>query len=656
MPLEIIKGRAGSGKSEFCLNEMLKAKNDGKRAIYIVPEQFSHRAEDELIKKTGFISEEILATSFKRLSFLVLKEAGKSGVYADSRVKSMIMAKTLIELSPHLKIFAGASKNSGFTQCLLDVISEFKRAVLSPSDILKCSEEIKDNEYFKQKMEELGKIYESYEKALNRDFSDSFDTVTIASEHIEKSGIFKGAKVYIDEFFRFTKQEILFMKALLAENVDVSVSILADEQDTSGVFDPANETEKRLISICREVNDTFLGVKFLGKPKRFISPEISHLEREYTNYPPKKFEKSTEDISLYVANDINSEIINVASKINRLVKQEGYLFSDIGIIAGNFESYKDILGTVFSDYDIPVFIDDKRSVLTHPVMLMLFSVFDIIADGFNTKDVLAYIKTGMSPLSELEADILENHVIKSGIKYSDWTDDNRFVLRTKSVFESTNELSAEEQAQLISMKNKVVLPILKLKESLAKSRSVKHRVRAFTEFFENTKLFEKINEIKDVLIKIGDLKRAEEFVSVYTILGETFSQMQEFIGESQMGLDKLKAVLSAGFSELSIGVVPTECDQVFLGDENRSVIKNVRTLFVIGANSGAFPADVMAGGIFTENERLYLNKQGFEIAPTAEKRMLDSRFSVYNVLTVPKEKLFISYPLADMASISDSVM
>ena len=72
VPLEIIKGRAGSGKSEFCLNEMLKAKNDGKRAIYIVPEQFSHRAEDELIKKTGFISEEILATSFKRLSFLLL--------------------------------------------------------------------------------------------------------------------------------------------------------------------------------------------------------------------------------------------------------------------------------------------------------------------------------------------------------------------------------------------------------------------------------------------------------------------------------------------------------------------------------------------------------------------------------------------------------
>ena len=47
MSLKIIKGRAGSGKSTYILNDMEHTEN----ALYIVPEQFSYTAEKRIIEK-----------------------------------------------------------------------------------------------------------------------------------------------------------------------------------------------------------------------------------------------------------------------------------------------------------------------------------------------------------------------------------------------------------------------------------------------------------------------------------------------------------------------------------------------------------------------------------------------------------------------------
>lgn len=646
MPLEIISGRAGSGKSQFIIEKIKKIADNGGRAILIVPEQYSHEAESSLSDRVGFVSERILATSFKRLSFSVLKKCAKAKIYADARVKNMLMANTLYALSNKLSIFASASRNPGFITSILDVISEFKRAVVTPEEVKKCAEKIDDNDYFAQKMAELGMIYETYTKAFNKNLADSQDSITLACEQIKNSGMFCDAHIFIDEFFRFTRQEMLFIKALLCEKCDVTVSLCMDEKNPGGVFDPVLNTFFALKKTCADAQE-HMNIRYLGEAKRFKTEELAHLERELTNYPHARYEEIPQNVSILAAPDIYSEIMAVASKINTLVKKEGYRYSEIGVIAGNYDRYASVLGTVFDYYDIPVFVDDKRSMLSHPLMLMIFSVFDILSNGFNTEDVLTYVKTGFSKISELEADILENHVIKSGIKNSDWLDDARFILRAKSVFSNESEISDVEQAELLNIKNKVIVPICNLKRKFSENKKFSHRINALFEFFDETFLLEKLTFLRDRLEKSGDKRSASELGSVYEILCETLNQASVYMEDSAAGVERLKTVLLSGFADLAIGVVPTECDKVLLGDENRSVMKNVKSLFIIGANSGAFPQEVQSGGIFSDNERIFLEKQGMQLAPTTEKRVLDSRFGVYSALTIPKEKLYISYAIAD---------
>lgn len=77
MSLRIIYGRAGSGKTTYCFNE-IKNNLSLKNKIYIItPEQFSYSAEKELLdtlKQNSVINAEVI--SFNRMAHRISLEVG----------------------------------------------------------------------------------------------------------------------------------------------------------------------------------------------------------------------------------------------------------------------------------------------------------------------------------------------------------------------------------------------------------------------------------------------------------------------------------------------------------------------------------------------------------------------------------------------------
>ena len=79
MSLRLIYGRAGSGKSYFCLKEIQERLKEGSDSplILLVPEQFSMQAEKNLLhvlSMGGSIRAEVL--SFRRIAYRVFVEVG----------------------------------------------------------------------------------------------------------------------------------------------------------------------------------------------------------------------------------------------------------------------------------------------------------------------------------------------------------------------------------------------------------------------------------------------------------------------------------------------------------------------------------------------------------------------------------------------------
>lgn len=77
MSLRLICGRSGSGKSDFCFNEILKQINTDNKIYIITPEQYSFTAEKKMldkIKSGAVINAEVL--TFNRMAYRVESEVG----------------------------------------------------------------------------------------------------------------------------------------------------------------------------------------------------------------------------------------------------------------------------------------------------------------------------------------------------------------------------------------------------------------------------------------------------------------------------------------------------------------------------------------------------------------------------------------------------
>ena len=120
----------------------------------------------------------------------------------------------------------------------------------------------------------------------------------------------------------------------------------------------------------------------------------------------------------------------------------------------------------------------------------------------------------------------------------------------------------------------------------------------------------------------------------------------EVLGEEKMTLAEYQEILEAGFAEASVGIIPPTADQVLIGDNERSRLKDIRVLFFVGVNDGLIPRHDAGGGILSEYDREELERADAKLSPTARETMYQQKFHLYRNLTKPSERLYLSFAKA----------
>ena len=104
MGLRIIYGRAGSGKSEYCYQEIAKEIEKNEKIFLITPEQFSFTAEKKLmeaVKTEAVLQAEVIHLS--RLAKRVIKEIGIKDDRMTKCGKAMLISHILTTQKKELK-------------------------------------------------------------------------------------------------------------------------------------------------------------------------------------------------------------------------------------------------------------------------------------------------------------------------------------------------------------------------------------------------------------------------------------------------------------------------------------------------------------------------------------------------------------------------
>jgi ATP-dependent helicase/nuclease subunit B len=113
--------------------------------------------------------------------------------------------------------------------------------------------------------------------------------------------------------------------------------------------------------------------------------------------------------------------------------------------------------------------------------------------------------------------------------------------------------------------------------------------------------------------------------------------MEKCDGEDYLQLFRLAV------TEISLGTIPTSLDQVLIGDAEKVRPHMAKTVYIMGANDGVFPASVPDDGIFTESEKELLSSYSCKFYDTLEMRVSSELYCFYTALCRPTSDLFITY-------------
>lgn len=514
------------------------------------------------------------------------------------------------------------------------MLTEFKKHGISTNDLSNFNSK---DEYMNLKIKDISFIYQKYQEKIEKNFIDENDILTVLAENLEASNIFADSIFYIDDFQGFTPQEFKVFEKLLDKVVEVSVTVCSDELDSASnketdIFYFNKKFAKKLIEIAENKN-TKINKIYLGESKRFKNNELAFLEKNLYNFSKTKYTESLKNLKLFLANNSYLEMEYVAKEIIKLVREENYRYNEIGIVTKDIEGYEEEAKAVFSKYNIPIFIDAKKELNQNILIKYIISLLEIYSKNWSYDAVINFLKTGLNDFELEDIYEFENYCRKWGIRgYKGYS--------KKFSYEPVND----RQTRLEDMRKKIIEPLVEFKNKTLENRT----------FYEITKELYKflaergINKLLDKKIKeINNLELSEEYNTSYNILVQIFDELVLLFKNEKVGFEKYKELLQIGIKNSELGKLPLMQDQVILGDTGRSRSHKIKALFVVGINDGVFPANSREEGYLNDRDREILRNNGLEIAKTGEELLYEEEFNIYRTLSLPEEKLYLSYDSSD---------
>ena len=641
MSLRFIYGKSGTGKTKFCFQAIKKLIKEQKKVYMITPEQFSFTAEKYLMLASGknaVLNAEVI--TFKRMAYRILNEVGGIENQSISECgKAMLLSYIIEQQKQNLKFLGKTNKN---LDIVLRMLTEFKKNNITTA-LLNEKTNALENPYIELKLKDINLIYEEFEKACVQKYLDEEDLLILIKDKVKYSKLFQDSYIYIDEFSGFTKQEYAIIEELLKIAEEINVTICTDSLKQSmipenDIFAPNKNTILKLKEIA-EKNTIFIQEPILLKEEyRYQNEELKYLVNHLYAYYFEPYPKQVNNITLFLANNRYSEIENVASQIIHLVRDQGFAFKDISIITREMDEYASLMKSIFAQYEIPVFLDEKKDLSQNSLIKYVLSILEVFAKSFRLEEVIHYLKSGMiENLTEDEIFLFENYCKKYGI-----TGLKKMSNELKVTVDDKDDLK-----KLNDIRETFILPLIRFKDAIGKRKTVKDITKLLYTFLEERQI------IKILTIKMNDLKEqgkidlAKTFEMSWNAFVAILDELVLILGDQFVSFEQYAQLLKVGVHYSTIGKIPATLDEVIVGDVDRTRSDKKKVIFIIGLNDGKFPSSNKNEGFINDEERIYLKQNGLELAKTTKEQLYDENFNIYKAFGVPEEKLFLSYIASD---------
>jgi ATP-dependent helicase/nuclease subunit B len=547
------------------------------------------------------------------------------------------------------------------------------------------------------KLADVGRVLARFRERLHQAYTDPHDTLELAADQLAATGLLRGAEVFVDGFAGFTPQEHELLAAIAGEAADVWLALCIDPALAGGaapeaagpalagahrLFAPTRKTYWQVRSMAAQRGlriGQHISLPSAGQPTRFsASPPLARLEQVMGGEPDGGDARHAppaagDHLRLVQAADQRREVAAVCSYMLRLARDRGYAWRDMAVIASDLESYHDVLRTTMDEYGIPAFIDRRQKAPYHPVVEFVRSALEIAAQGWQAWSVTRWLKTDLGPLGRAEVDELETYLLAHGIRgakawtrhedWAYWPRDSRG--RSEPADPAAEgpvvkDAAARRNATLAAVngcRRRVAAVLAPFHDELRRppgaaaapgpgggQPTVAGMVRALVGLLEAAGVPATLSRWAAEAEAAGRPGDAQEHREVWRGVSGLLTQAHAALGQAAMSLEEFASVIEAGLESLTLGMVPPSLDQVVCGSIERSRQPELRALFIIGADQGAFPGKPGEDLVFDDADRAALAGASLELAPTARERSLHEEYLAYIAVTRASELLWVSWP------------
>lgn len=638
MEFKIIYGRTGTGKTTYIFNE-IKEKIKQKNKIYIiVPEQISFEAEQNLlntIEANSSVNAEVLTLSIMA-DRVISDTIGTLRTHLSKIGRSMIIYDVLDKQKDKMNFLRSSDKNLELVQ---RTITEFKKHNVDRENLAKVINNLNDK-YLQLKLNDIKNVLDKYQEKIKENYIDEADSLTLLAENIELVDFFTDSVIYIDEFAGFTPVEYKIIEKLCTLAKEITVTVCTDSLEKVENLDDSiyyfNQiTAEKLIEIAKKTGSYIEKIN-IEEIKKFKSKELLNLAENLNANNQKKYTEKTQDIQLFIAQNPHSEVEYVAQKILDLVKNKNYRYKNIAVVSANIGDYSEDIKAIFNEYNIPVFIDEKKDVDQNILMKYVISLLNIYANNFSYESMFSYIKSGLIDIPNEKIFLLENYVKKWGIRGNKW-------YKSDFEFEEKNDI----QDEINKVKKQIIEPIMELKKKLSGEKTAKEITKNLYEFIEKNNIQESILKKAEKLEEQGEKEAADGYRAGIKIFFDVLDEIFMIFENDKMSFDRYNKILQIGISQSEFGRIPASFDQVLFGDTDRTKTREIKVLFLLGINDGIIPSILKDEGFLNDKDRDKLKENNIEIAKNSLELLYENQFNIYKVLCMPEEKLYLSYPVTD---------
>ena len=644
MGIKFVTGTSGSGKTVYSRNRAAALAREGKRAVLLVPEQFSFETERAMLQLLpASLADCVEVFSFTRLWRMVSRETGGiAGKRLDNAGRAAIMSVAMTQVQDHLTLYAGGKKRQELIKNMLSAVSEFKSCAITP-DLLSETADHADEAVLSQKLRELSLIYGAYNAVIaNIGSVDPLDDLTRLAKNLEQTDFFGGTTVVADSFTGFTRQELAVLKQIIRQCDDFEITLCCEEsqkdgnkRDKADLFSTVNQTIELLSNWDEDIQ--FLP---LEGHARFHSEALERVEAGlFRTEPIQPYQEKCEEVSVYAARDKYDETEFTAREIRRLVREKGMRWRDFAILCRSDSDYKNQMLRALELQGIPYFCDRRAAVTDMPLVRFVLSALDIVNGHWRSEDIMRWLKTGMiKDVSMVDAARLENYCFVWSISGKKWKE--AFTLSpygySDRVIDGEDETLGKINASKACIVNLLDAFEREVKEETASGKDMAAAVYHLIEAAGCAEC------IEGMLPRLSP-QEAEAQGQMWNLLMNVLDQLADILGDAKLPFRDFSDLLCLMLGLCDVGEIPQGMDEVVFGSADRIRTSGVKAVFVLGANEGVFPKLPEYSGVFTENERKLLISMKLPLAGDAEETSFNEQFIAYAAMTCASDRLYVTY-------------